>query len=439
MVTEKQVLEIWLHTLQNRSDLKTATNEPLTIVYPGRRNDDRGADFKDAIIATGGGRLKGDIEIHVKASHWWAHRHHHDPAYNRVILHVVYQNDTAKSLVLANGFKVPTLALCDYDGNNNSASASPLPCRGIGYRRNTILIARLLDGAGKARFLSRAALFRETIARSGAGQALYQGIMTALGYSKNKEAMAELAGRMPLLQLEAITSNVVSDSDFLARCQALLMGAAGLLPSQHPGIQPISGYIEDWEAELEISWDDAHLAVCMSAKDWHFFKVRPANLPVRRIAAMSYLLLRYRQAGLLAGLEDRLKEAAADNEVCSLEQALAVAPDSYWGCFLDFGLPAAGTVPALLGQERAADIVVNVLLPFAFIRGTSESSEKALNIYHDYRASEENSLVTHMRQQLGVSRYLVNTACRQQGLIHIYKTHCLEGRCDECPLNNISD
>jgi hypothetical protein len=43
-----------------------------------------------------------------------------------------------------------------------------------------------------------------------------------------------------------------------------------------------------------------------------------------------------------------------------------------------------------------------------------------------------------MRQQLGIGRYLVNTVCRQQGLIHIYQTHCLEGRCNKCPLNNIS-
>ena len=73
-----------------------------------------------------------------------------------------------------------------------------IPCRGAGYRGNARLIASILDEAGEARFFARAAHFREIIAQSGAGQALYQGIMTALGYSKNKEAMAELAGRLPL-------------------------------------------------------------------------------------------------------------------------------------------------------------------------------------------------------------------------------------------------
>ena len=174
----------------------------------------------------------------------------------------------------------------------------------------------------------------------------------------------------------------------------------------------------------------------MSTKDWHFFKVRPGNHPVRRIAAMSHLLLRYRQKGLLAGLEDRLKEVTADSGVRSLEQALLVAPDSYWGCYLDFGIPAGGAAPALLGKERAADIIVNVLLPFAFARGPAEQGEKVLNIYRGYRAPAENTLVKHMRQQLGIRTYLIDTARRQQGLIHIYQTLCLEGSCNKCPLSN---
>jgi hypothetical protein len=439
-VTEKQVVGIWRDSLQDRRDLKTVDHEPVTIIYPGRRNDDRGADFTDAIINTRRGPAKGDIEIHVKTSHWWTHRHHLDPAYNRVILHVVYQHDTVKGITLENGFTVPTLALNDYTGNDSiSRPLSPIPCRGVGYHGNVALLTNRLDEAGEARFLTRAPDYQKMIRQAGAGQALYQGIMTALGYSKNKDPMAELSRLTPLAKLEAYASEEISDEQYLARCQAYLMGAAGLLPSQQTENYPRDKLKEDWGKRLENSWALSGSTECMSASDWHTFKVRPGNFPVRRIAAMSHLLCRYRPEGLLNGLENILKQTADFREVSLLEEALMVAPDGYWSRYLDFGIPSLSTPPALLGQERAVDIIVNVLLPFFYISRSPEDGEKVLDIYRDYRTSAENTLVKHMRQQLGITRYLVNTTRRQQGLIHIYKTYCLEGNCAKCPISRLLD
>jgi hypothetical protein len=155
---------------------------------------------------------------------------------------------------------------------------------------------------------------------------------------------------------------------------------------------------------------------------------------VRRIAAMSCLLTRCRGKCLLAGLEGIFSEARVDTAGGDLEQTLLVPPDAYWGRYLDFGVPAGGIVPALLGRDRAADIIVNVLLPFYFSRNRSPEAGKALHIFGVYRAPAENGLVKHMRLQFGITRYLTDTARRQQGLIYIYKTQCAEGRCEDCPL-----
>ncbi len=86
---ESLIVKIWQHLLLNGAELTTESGKPLKIIYPGRINDDRGADFRDAVIATNGGLIKGDIEVHVKSSDWRAHRHHQNQVYNRVILHVV--------------------------------------------------------------------------------------------------------------------------------------------------------------------------------------------------------------------------------------------------------------------------------------------------------------------------------------------------------------
>ena len=90
---EKEVVKIWQHRLSGKTELTTEAGELIKVIYPGRINDDRGADFRDAVIATSRGLIKGDIEVHVKSSDWQLHRHHHDPVYNRVILHVVMSHD----------------------------------------------------------------------------------------------------------------------------------------------------------------------------------------------------------------------------------------------------------------------------------------------------------------------------------------------------------
>jgi hypothetical protein len=447
--TERHVLEIWQDSLQDRTDLLTEADEPVAIIYPGRRNDDRGADLRDAVIATRQGVRQGDIEIHVKTSDWWTHHHDRDPAYNRVILHVVYRNDAGKAITLQNGCEVPTLALQSYVEKPADRSSAPfslappsLPCRGTFYRRHPGLVGEVLDEAGAQRFLLKAACFQETAIQAGEGQTLYQGIMTALGYAKNKEAMAELARRMPLQKLEATASCKISDIEYLAQCQARLMGTAGLLPSQRVARHQADNHADEWADRLESTWAAGGETIPMSIDDWRFFKVRPGNYPSRRIAAMSHLLLRYREKGLLAGLEGSFKEAA-ENGDRRLEQALLVGLDGYWGCHLDFGLWGGGIVPALLGRERAANIVVNVLLPFAFTRGRAtgqpELTEKAWEIYRDYPAPAGNALEKHMRQQLGIGRYFANSARRQQGLIHLYQTRCSQGKCQECPLSELME
>jgi hypothetical protein len=37
-------------------------------------------------------------------------------------------------------------------------------------------------------------------------------------------------------------------------------------------------------------------------------------------------------------------------------------------------------------------------------------------------------------RQLGIRNNFVNTARRQQGLLHIYKKYCIQGRCRDCPM-----
>jgi len=443
---ESFVVKIWQRQLLDKTNLVTEEGEPIKIIYPGRINDDRGADLRDAVIATRQGLIKGDVEIHVKSSGWRAHRHYQDPRYNRVILHVVFWCDTKTVTNLQNGESILTLALHKYVKNPIYPLPTPIhlptklvtPCQKVIAHLTTDLIGEFMDSAGHDRFLVKAARFQAELAQTEASQALYQGIMGALGYAKNTLPFQELARRLPLQILESITLGKTPDTECLARQQALLLGTAGLLPSQRSNCYPVRD--NDWIDKLERIWVSHYQPASMSENDWHLFKVRPNNFPTRRILAMSYLILRYNKRGILEELINRLKEAAVNTDYRDLEKALLVTPGSYRASHSGSGLASGLSMLTLLGNRRAADIVVNVLLPFVFAWGklTSqpEITQKALDLYYRYPRLTVNTLERHMKHQIVLSSTLVNSARRQQGLIHIYKTLCSQGKCHRCLINH---
>jgi len=436
---ESRVVKIWQECLPGRKDLFTEDKKSIEVVYPGRPNDDRGADFRDAVIAAGRRLVKGDIEVHVRSSSWRGHQHHQDPLYNGVILHVVYRHDTAAAVTLQNGREVPTLALEKYIADTGPVSRRPLPCHETIDHRNQAFIGDILDTAGDNRFAIKIAEFQAALSRVGAEQALYQGIMAALGYVKNKIPMIELARRLPLLKLLAAAPAEIGHDECLVRYQALLLGTAGLLPSQSR-CHGRDDKSEAWVERLEDNWAACVQTDTMSPNDWHTFKVRPGNLPRRRLAAMSYLLCRCRENGLLPVLIGEVENAPPERNYISLREWLFVNAQGFWAENLDFGIPARRFVPALLGNDRADIIILNVLLPLADAWARAalrpKLAEKASEIYRCYPSLTENTVEKHMRHQLGISRCPVNSARRQQGLLHIYKTLCSQGKCRECPLGN---
>jgi len=442
---ESLIARIWQCQLLDRSRLVTEDGEPISVIYPGRINDDRGADFRDAVISTRHGLRKGDVEVHIKSSDWRAHRHHRDSNYNRVILHVVMWHDSGVTTHLQSGGETSVLALrkyikTPYNQWNNLAgtpASSSLPCHRAVERLETSIITEFLDNGGEERFLTKADKFQTDLAQMTPSQSLYQGIMGALGYAKNKLPCLELARRLPLQALEALNQDRLSDEDYLARQQAWLLGTAGLLPSQCPDWYRWGVSDDRWAERLENLWVSSRHGEVMSVNDWHLFKVRPNNFPVRRLVAMSYLALSYREQGIFEGVVNKIKEAPINKGNRELEKALLITTNGYWASHWALGCNCRMGIPTLLGSRRAADIVVNVLLPFTFAwsRFTSqpELARKAFELYCHYPRLEVNTVERHMSHQLGLNSDLVSSAQRQQGLIHIYNTLCSQGDCQRCP------
>ena len=429
-LTESRLAGMWRDLISREDTLVTAAGEPLRVVYPGRLNDDRGADFRDAVIISGDNVRRGSIELHVKSSDWEAHGHHLDPAYNDVILHVVFQEDGHLDARRANGETVDTLSMYRYLEKRLQFANVTLPC----YRVAAGVpekVKEFLENIGMVRFRGKTDQFRNDLAEMDAGQALYRGIMGALGYSKNKIPCLKLAEYIPLSQLESLINRENSSENAILQSQALLLGTAGLLPSQRARV---SGNTETYVNILEKYWSVKGRRKVLSPGSWNLFKVRPNNSPLRRLAAITYLIQRYRETGLSASLV----ELAEDTPVAypaRLVANLLVSTDGYWASHYDFGRACARLSPALLGPDRAGEIIINVIFPFIAALGDSALGSKAREMYRVYPALPPNAIEKHLRYQLGLAPDAVGSASRQQGLIHLYKTRCTQGKCMECPFN----
>jgi len=107
-MTEEFLHYVWKYRLYNPS-ISLDNGEFISIIKTGSYNTNSGPDFFNALIKIGTTSWAGNIEIHVNASDWFRHKHQSNPAYDNIILHVVYNNDAV--IQRSNNDPIPTLVL----------------------------------------------------------------------------------------------------------------------------------------------------------------------------------------------------------------------------------------------------------------------------------------------------------------------------------------
>ncbi|MBM4462461.1 MAG: DUF2851 family protein [Chloroflexi bacterium] len=441
MIRESLLAQIWRHQWIIKDALTTVDGQRVLVLHPGWENShDSGPDFRHAIIGMNGGSpVTGDVELHLRSQEWEAHGHHKDPNYDSVVLHVVLWDGGREASSLNNGKKAPILALSPYlRGPLEELRWAMQPsflscaCSEAFQRHGQAWVEGVLVKAGKERFHLKAWRFKKRMAETEIDQVLHEGLMRALGYAKNKRPFERLAQLLPL--------DVLVETDglrSLVEIQAMMLGTAGLLPKQRCGKHMGLSGSDKLEAErLQQVWYSCGVGQAMKESDWRFFKVRPENLPPRRIVAASYLLSRHGPV-LLESVLDMVEQAHPQTQK-KLEQMFMIPGDGYWVSHCDFGREL-GSERSLIGQGRAREMVVNVLLPcllaWAVKCHQSWLKGQVLELYRDYPGLPENWVTRRMQKQIfGLERMKVNSACQQQGLIHLYETFCLKCRCQVCPL-----
>lgn len=447
-IDEAFVQKLWNEQRFFDTNMEAIDRRAVRVLKPGIWNHHEGPDFMHAEIEIDGKLQIGDVEIHVRSSEWYAHQHHLNSRYNRVILHAVFFNDDFNLRTrLQNGKRTPTLELLKwiavdtgdlYDDTEETTEEGM--CRVTGKQLNMEVLKGAFESLGRERFLEKAESMRLLRTRLDFEQLLYEGIMEALGYARNSKALRELAQHVPFADL---------DQKSELEIQATLFGVAGLLPSQREKPLPAEVTNDPSIVALEAAWrasEYADLPARMTEARWRLIG-RPLNHPARRIAAMSRLIHQCQGSLMMHFLPICEKAASMDTQksfrtiIKELRTLLTLEPTGYWEIHSNFGTGGARK-SVLIGNERGVDIIINKILPIVYVwaieSGSQKLQEGVLQLYSIAPKSSGNKITRKIDAQIFTEtqqmRHLKPTAKIEQGVIRLYKNYCADWLCDLCPI-----
>jgi hypothetical protein len=469
-IREKLVRCLWFDQFLDMEKLRTVDGTPLTLHWPGHWNEGQGPDFLNAELSFGDGpRTRGDVEVHVVASGWKAHGHAGDPAYGKVILHVVLDNDLGTPCISHDSREVPQLVLRDYLGADlaeilSSLDPAAYPATGCGREgacarsiramsRDERWVGRFLDIAGDERMLRKASRFAAQFDEMTPDESVYRALLDAMGYSANRRGFRLLAQRAPLETLRRYTPCDAEVEERLAHVQAILFGAAGFLDDLNAAeLDPASRTYLDALAPHWERLQSRGRVRKMGPSAWTRGRIRPLNHPLRRLAGLSGFLATHVHSGLCRAMMETVESAPMTGpegrrcrETLARFQTLFEGPPQpYWERRIVFGPEKFARPSALIGPTRTSEVIVNVVVPLLLSLSQREKQrrleQRLHNIYSIIRPLADNSVTARMKERMfprdSESKKIVRSARRQQGLLQIYHDFCEDERmtCKNCGL-----
>lgn len=414
---EELLYYLWKSGRLFQNNLRTTKGQEITVIKPGYRNLSGGPDFLDAKLKIGEITWHGQIEFHLKSSDWDAHKHHLDPNYNSVILHVVMRDD--KPIFTNKGSPLPTLELEGYADENLLKKYSELQkrkgwvaCDALSKSKDlsfcwpvflsSLGIERLEQKSEKILFL----LNRQ----KGDWDAVVAVLMARYLLGKaNGETAVDLLTTLPYKLIHRYAGN-------LTKLESLLFGQAGFLQKEID--DPYYKTLKNHYNHLK----KLHHLQCINPGQWKFMTVRPPAFPTIRLSQWCGLFSQFPRP-----LSLFLNQYSADD----LRSKLRVKASPYWNTRYTFGKKGAKKRKGALGKSTLDNLILNVAAPVLFAysmhQGKDELREKALEWIESIKP-EKNSIISKWKKR-EVPAY---NALDSQALIQLKKEYCDKSRCLEC-------
>lgn len=415
-MTEAFLHYLWRNRLFDFLNVQTAKGESLQIVFPGYQNFDAGPDFKQALIQIGSMKWAGDVEIHIRSSDWFRHKHQQDEKYKSVALHVVYEHDM--EVERSPGEFFPTLELKSYIPQEMFAryqqlvdSLDLLSCRNSLDLLDSLSLQSLTSSMAMERLLRKQEDVMKTLVQCHYDwhETLYRQLAVSFGFKTNQMAFELLARSLPY-------KVIVKHSSSALQINALIFGQAGMLELPH-----IDAYYDSLKYEYDYLRYKYQLDP-ISVHHWNLLRLRPPNFPCVRLAQFS---------ALMQHSSDMLSEFVNNPSVTCLSRMLSVSADDYWATHYHFGKETMLSHSVQMGETAVNSLLINTVIPvlFAFHRfsGNEQLLESTVAVLEEL-PFEDNKLTRTFEE----TSFPQKTALDSQALIELLQHYCKEKRCLEC-------
>ncbi|MBC7913567.1 MAG: DUF2851 family protein [Pyrinomonadaceae bacterium] len=409
---------VWQFKVFSQQDLKTVDNQPIKLIHTGVLNRDAGPDFEHASLQIGDTEWAGTVEIHIKASDWLRHNHSNDKAYNNVILHVVYEYDTA--VYRNDGTQIPTLEIKQYiyPGIEDQYQAlmenlNWIPCEKHIGKIETIHLESWFMRMLIERLEKKSVLFLEILNeyKGSWDDAFYITLARNFGFKTNALPFEMLARSLPQHLLAKHKNNIL-------QIEALVFGQAGFL--EEAGTDQYQQKLRNEYTFLKAKYNlkpiDKYL--------WKFMRLRPQNFPTLRLAQFASLV------HISSHLFSKLLEVPDAKQIATLFKNLPVS--SYWLTHYRFEKEAE-KVSVQLGADSINNILLNsvaiTLFSFGKYTDNDEIKERAILLLETLPF--ESNQITQRFIDIGVKK---GNSDRSQALLHLKKTYCDLKKCLNCAI-----
>lgn len=410
---------VWQYKLFSKTSLHTSNNEEIIIRKSGTQNKNTGPDFLNAQIEINEQLWAGNVEMHIKSSDWYLHKHEEDINYDAVILHVVWEYDT--TIFMKNNKALPTLELKHFVDNGLLLNYKKLmfekqqwiPCEGQIGNIDQFLMNNWLERLFFERLERKSILIKELLVKSNADfeAVLFKLLAKNFGLKINGDAFLELANSIDF----SVIRKVRFDENEL---MALLFGQAGFL------VDELEEYYYQNLKKTYQYLKHKYQLIPISKQSFQFFRMRPNNFPTIRIAQL---------VGLYAVHQNLFSKLMSISKKNDFYDLFGFTINEFWQTHYTFE-KASKKSPKKLTKPFIDLILINTIIPlkFVFLQHRNELIEEEFLALIKQIQPEKNSIITKFSERNIESK----NAMESQALLELKNNYCAHKRCLQCAIGN---